>query len=138
MKTASEVIQDFYDALKNSILFTDIKKVNGNLYKDGLRPINSNKEDVIIRLTTLQAEQIQEGIITILVYYNNIVNKSSFSKQNNKRGKELENLTLQLCQNIWVDLKDYDDVFLQNGIVSLEDEEVNQFFVSAKIHFSLI
>lgn len=44
-KTGSEIEADVYKMVKDSILSSS---VNGGVFLDGLRPVNSLKEDIVI------------------------------------------------------------------------------------------
>lgn len=48
-KTGSEIEADVYKMVKDSILSSS---VNGGVFLDGLRPVNSLKEDIVISFMT--------------------------------------------------------------------------------------
>lgn len=65
-KTASEIEADIYKIVKNSILKS---AVTGDVFLDGLRPENSNKEDIIVSFMTGIFDVFhQEGKVNINVY----------------------------------------------------------------------
>lgn len=71
--TALGAIGVLYDTLKNGVLFTDVKKANGNLYRLQ-RPLNSKKEDVVIDTLGLGQEAVQKGILIVNTYVLNLEN----------------------------------------------------------------
>lgn len=78
-KTASEVI----GYLRKQLLETGIKKViDGDIYREGNRPKDSDKEDVVLIHTAGLGGQTQTGVITIHLFVPN--------KHIDKRTQELE------------------------------------------------
>ena len=74
MKTQTAVEQDFYDAISKTQL---AEMVSGEIYKSRIRPLNSTAEDIVIISTALNASQLQEGVVTILIYTQGIKRDSN-------------------------------------------------------------
>lgn len=71
MKTQIDIVTDLYKIVKGSEL---AQAVNGEVYHDGMRPRDSNKEDVIIRFTAAgDYLQQSEAVVTLLAYVPDIV-----------------------------------------------------------------
>ena len=134
MKTESQVEQDFYDALQWTSL---IKFVNGGLYKHGLRPFDSKKEDVIVKVTTLTAAQRQDGVVTVIAYCPNI-DGAEFGRltPNKKRLSALEYKMYEMFAELKVFLEHYDNIRLDSAIGSRYDNELKQSFTYCKIKFA--
>lgn len=136
IKTESQVEQDFYDALKKTSL---IGKVSGKLYKYGLRPFDSKGEDIVIRITTLNANQLQEGVATILVFIKNIdgaeVGRMTPDKN---RIAIVEGYCLECLEELKRVMEEYGNLRLETSIVSKYDAELKQSFVSTRIKFSYL
>lgn len=64
-KTAKQIEGDFFRLLKESDL---IKKLSGDVYREGQRAKNSTKEDIVVIYTAGLNGQIQRGTITVQVF----------------------------------------------------------------------
>ena len=87
---------DIKDAIYEWIADTDLAtEITGEIYKDK-RPLNSDKEDVIIAVIGRDARQIQEAIVNVNVYVADL-----------RRGKEaIEDIArlrtlCSLCANLF-------------------------------------
>jgi hypothetical protein len=69
--TSIEVVNVLYQHIKNSVLFSDAKKPNGEL-KKYQRPANSQKEDVVINGLPNNREVVQEGVLNINIFVKNL------------------------------------------------------------------
>lgn len=137
MKSESEVEQDFYDALKGTSL---ILNVNGSLYKYGTRPFDSDKEDVVVKVTTLTASQLQDGVVSVLAYCKN-VDAAEYGRMmpNKARLMKLERLCFETLYEIKQRIADgYNDLRLETAISSRYDAEIKQSHVIMKIKFKFL
>jgi len=64
-KTGLQVEHDVYTLIKSSGIKTAI---NGDVYKEGTRPLNSQKEDAIVIFKVGLSGQIQEGEVTVNIF----------------------------------------------------------------------
>ena len=135
MKTGGQVETDFYRATKKTELS---RKISGEVYRDGFRPRNSKKEDIIIRMTALSVGQLQEGVLTILVF---VPDSEVYGKGNLKRNitklNKFEELGEKAVEEIRQELSEYQNVELQTGIQSYPDSN-EEHFVSIKISFQIL
>jgi len=69
--TTIEVINVLYLTIANSSLMTDVKKPSGKLCKLE-RPLNSVLEDVVINAIGLDKDDVQEGVLNVNQYVNNL------------------------------------------------------------------
>lgn len=135
-KTAKEVQGDIITLLKGTPLEDAI---SGSIYRGGLRPRNSNREDLIVIFTAGMPDQIQTGIITLNLYVPDIKNdpKNGVHVENGKRCEELE----ILCQQ-WVESLDgnkFNYGFrLTQTIYTESDTEINQHFIVVKLQYFFI
>lgn len=135
MITGGIVETDFYKAIKETEL---AKQVNGEVYRAEYRPRDSKKEDIIVILTTLTAGQIQDGVVTVLIYVPDIdFDGTGELRRNNARIQDLEICCLTALKELRIELKDYNDIALQQGIQSFEDTN-EQHFISMRISFRLL
>lgn len=136
MKTGFQVETDFYRAVKNTELY---RKIKGDVYRDGLRPRDSKKDDIVIRLTALSVGQLQEGVLTILVFVPDIeMSGVGNLKRDINRLSKFEDLGAKAVEEIRKELKDeYNEVKLQTGIQSYPDSN-EEHFVSIRIQFQVL
>ena len=62
IRTGQQIENDIYSLLKNSELSAF---VNGDLYKFGMRPYKSVKEDIVVKFVTALTDEIQTGVVAI-------------------------------------------------------------------------
>lgn len=135
-KTSKEIQSDFYAMLKNSSL---AKAVNGNVYRASVdssyRPRNSNYEDIEVIFSQGATEQIQKGVITILVYVADIdPYENGVLVENGSRIEELS----RMAQD-WVDScpeagTGY-GISQKTPIDSIPIKEINQHAVSIQLNY---
>lgn len=131
MKTAKEIQNFFYLLLKESSL---AQAVNGDVYLDGYRPRSSKAEDIIVTFTTGNAEQIQQGVVTVNVFVQDIAPyKNGVKVENGQRTMEIEQLASAWFGSLTAQL-DY-KLSLNNIIATYADEETGSHFVSIPIYY---
>ena len=128
-KTGSEIEADVYKMVKDSILSSS---VNGGVFLDGLRPVNSLKEDIVISFMTGIFDVFhQEGKVNINIY---IPDKESEGvlRKNTKRCREIE----RICQ-VFIDtlLAGTYHFTLGRMIQTFEENTINQHFVNLQLNF---
>ena len=65
MKTSRQVQGDIYRLLRGSDL---AKSINGDVYRQGMRPRDSRSEDAVVVFTTGTSGQVQDGVVTVNIY----------------------------------------------------------------------
>ena len=131
-KTGSQVQDDVYQLIRNSDLASS---VNGNVYKDGYRPRDSEKEDIVVIFTTGLADEIQTGVVTINIYVPDVDPYANgvFVKDG------LRCSILEEAADSWLDNIQSDYYFtLNNTIHTTADEDINQHFVVVKLNYKLL
>lgn len=133
-KTGQQVENDIYGLVKNSPLAS---LINGGVYKFGMRPKGSTKEDAIVKFVQGYDSQIQSGTVVINVYV------PDFDAFDN--GDLVRDITrceqIEVAANEWVDTltagkSDYKFKKAQT-IYTEEEPEIDQHFVSIRIRFRL-
>lgn len=136
MLSAIEVINILYVHIKNIVVVTGIKKINGSVYKMQ-RPINSDKEDIVINSLPISGSQIQEGVLNVNIYVPDIKlmnsdKTASTFLPNTARMTELSRLAINDLSEFWSPDGDY--VFeLENTGIYPEDN--NQHYINLRIRF---
>jgi len=131
-KTGSQVQDDVYQLIRNSDL---ANAINGNVYKDGYRPRDSEKEDIVVIFTTGLADEIQTGVVTINIYVPDVDPYANgvFVKDG------LRCSILEEAADSWLDSIQSDYRFtLNNTIHTTADEDINQHFVVVKLNYKLL
>ncbi|GIZ15499.1 hypothetical protein [Capnocytophaga catalasegens] len=128
-KTASEIEADIYKLIKNSFISRFIK---GDVYREGLRPANSQKEDVIVSfLTGIFDTFSQEGKVNINIYVPDR-ESSGINRKDIKRCREIEQVCQLFAENITLDNYHFK---LSRMIQSFSEENINQHFVNMQLTF---
>ena len=73
-------------------------KVNGSVYREGCRPSDSEKEDVVCIASFADAEQIQEGESLIDIFVKDVSNIGNRKQPDKKRIGEISSLDLKFVE----------------------------------------
>ncbi len=135
-KTAIEVQLDIIELLKDSIL---ANAITGGIYHKGLRPRDSKLEDLIVIFTTGLPNQIQEGIVTLNLYVQDIdPYNNGVLVENMARTSELEKLVQSWFKSVDVENK-FNYGFWQTQTIYTEKEiDTPQHFIVAKFMYRYI
>ena len=134
-KTAKDIQTDFYTLLKDSDLAA---MVNGIVYRDGFRPRDSKKEDIVIIYSAGEDDgEIQSGIVTINIYVPDILPyKNGTMVENAARTAKIERAAKEWYESIRGVMPEY--IFrLYNTIHTTADEDINQHFVVVQVKYRL-
>ncbi len=131
-KTATKVELDVYNLIEASTLMDSL---SGGAYLSGTRPKNSKLEDVVIIFLTGTDGDIQEGVVNVNAFVNNIDFNGSKTKDS-QRCEALEGLL-----NDFVNSNGMSENYLfelKGMIQTFEAPDINQHFVNAKLKFRYI
>ena len=134
-KTAKDIQTDFYTLLKDSDLAA---MVNGIVYRDGFRPRDSKKEDIVIIYSVGEDDgEIQSGIVTLNIYVPDILPyKNGTMVENAARTAKIERAAQEWYESIRGVMPEY--IFrLYNTIHTTADEDINQHFVVVQVKYRL-
>ena len=82
MITSDELLTKVYEAIKDDVA----NIIDGSVYQDGCRPYNSiGSEDAVLTVSTLSADQVQEGVIALNIFVPNINNATGLYVPNRAR-----------------------------------------------------
>lgn len=131
--TSQRIISDVMSLLKDTPIATNI---GGSMYRGGLRPRDSVKEDLIVIYTEANAGQFQTGVVTINVYVPDIrIQANGVLVPNSARLEMLEDLCQQSVDRLTASRSNY--LFsLKEAIHTNHDDEINQSFVVARLGFT--
>lgn len=128
-KTGGQIESDVYALISAS----DLKgMIGGTIYKDGMRPVNSDKEDVVVVFAGGLDAQFQSGIVIVNIFVPNINNGGTKKVKNIARCTALETEA-----NEWLmSLKPTDYRFSLDSIISSKQAlEIDQHYVNIRIKF---
>lgn len=135
-KTWSTIEQDFYSALQNTAL---ANAINGAVYKFGMRPKDSKQEDTVLKVSALDAKQLQTGTVSIITYIQPLdKSDDGWIVPNKERIAEIEELTNQLPEELMKLMPLYNGIKLFDGVGNYEERETEESFVSVKIKFDYL
>ena len=129
-KTASQIEADLYKYFKDKIN----PLINGQTYRNGVRPLNSQKEDCIISFLTGLDGQYQTGIININIFVPLVKNNDNQYRKDFVRCDAIEQALMPIIEEAETDLRNY-RLQLHQMIQTFEETDINQFFINAKIKF---
>lgn len=131
MKTTFDLEDILFQSLNNSSLKTAI---TGSVCK-GKRPMNSTKEDVVIKSLPVNNLPLQNAIVNVNVYVPNkaqsINGVQDDSQPDTKRLKQLAELAVPLLCNQWQDDLSYD---VQQQVM-YDDAETKSHFINIRVEF---
>ena len=129
-KTASQIESDLYKYFKDKIN----PLINGQTYRNGVRPLNSQKEDCVISFLTGLDGQYQTGVININIFVPLVKNNDNQYRKDFVRCDAIEHDLMPIIENAKTDLRNY-RLQLHQMIQTFEETDIKQFFINAKIKF---
>ena len=129
-KTASQIEADLYKYLKDKIN----PLINGQTYRNGVRPLNSQKEDCVISFLTGLDGQYQTGVININIFVPLVKNNDNQYRKDFIRCDAIEQALMPIIEEAETNLRNY-RLQLHQMIQTFEETDIKQFFINAKIKF---
>lgn len=139
MKTSFDVINILFSHIKNSELVTGAFKVNGGVYKLQ-RPLNSDKEDIVINALPFNREDLQEGVFNVNIFVKNLSitvsgGLTDNSQPNTSRITKLVQIASEVFSETWADDGSYTFELQQEQVFT---DENNQHYINLRIEFQNI
>ncbi|MDL2310130.1 hypothetical protein LJC39_03325 [Parabacteroides sp. OttesenSCG-928-B22] len=133
-KTGQQVEDDIYGMVKNSPLAL---LINGEVYKFGMRPKDSTKEDAIVKFVQGYDNQIQSGTVVVNLYVPDFdPYENGVLVRDIERCTELEVVANEWAESLTAEKSNYKFKKAQT-IYTQEEPEINQHFVSIRLRFRL-
>lgn len=129
IKSELQIEHDIYNLLKGELK----KMITGEVYKNGMRPVDAQTEDAVIAVSDASAEQIQLGHVQVNVYVPNIG-----SMPDKARLTELSEQHENLCELMNELTTDEYRFYPGRAARPYEVPELNQYFVNFEIEFERI
>lgn len=132
-KTGKQIQGDIYRLLRDSQLYTNI---SGEVYRNGYRPRDSKKEDIVVTFTAGLPDEIQTGVVTVNVYVPDVdPYKDGTWIEDGERTENMERLARAWVESLTADVSCY-RFKLQQTIYTESEEEIHQHFVVVKLKYS--
>jgi len=135
IKTGKQIQGDVMQLLKGSLLALT---VNGKVYRNGYRPRNSRLEDIIVVHTAGRPDQVQVGMVNVLIYVPDI---DPFANgvlvEDGARCEELELAAMEWINSLNTNELNY-SFTLRETIQTEEDTEINQHLIIVKLEYKLL
>ena len=129
-KTASQIEADLYTYFKDKMN----PLINGQTYRNGVRPLNSQKEDCVISFLTGLDGQYQTGVVNINIFVLMVKNNDNQYMKDFVRCDAIEQALMPIIEEAETDLRNY-RLQLHQMIQTFEETDIKQFFINAKIKF---
>lgn len=131
-RTGQQIIGDIMGLIRG----TNVPSIiSGGVYREGTRPRDSQKEDLVVVFTTSDAEQFQHGVATINIFVPFIPNSlNGVMLENSARCEQLEIALQAAIKSLDASKSNY-RFRLRETIHTNRDDELHQSFVVAKIGF---
>lgn len=131
-KTGKQIQGDIYRFLRESTLAGEI---SGEVYRNGYRPRDSRKEDVIVTFTAGLPDQIQTGVVTINIYVPDIdADRNGTWVEDGARTEEMEKLAQEWVDSLTTAVSNY-KFKLQQTIYTETEPTINQHFIVVKLSY---
>lgn len=135
-QTWSTVERDFYNAIKQTGL---AHAVNGEVCKFGMRRKSSKKEDVVVKVASLDAKQLQSGTVSVITFLQPYAkSEDGWAVPDKDRIAEIEALTNRLPEELMRLMPEYNGIKLFDGVGNYYERDTEEFFVSVKIKFDYL
>lgn len=134
-KTSKQIQGDVFSFLRDSTLST---MISGGVYRQGMRPRDSRKEDAIVIFSTGIPGQIQEGSVVINIYVPDIDPwGNGVFVENGARTEALEWAAQEWVESLTYDRSIY-KFRLQQTIYTEDEPSIKQHFIVVKLAFKLV
>lgn len=131
-KTGKQIQGDIYRLLCGSNLAAQL---SGAVYRNGYRPRDSRKEDVIVSFTAGMADQIQTGVVTVNIYVPDIDPWGNGTwVEDGERTELIEAMSQEWFNDVSDSVTDY-SFSLQQPIYTEAEPEIRQHFVVLRIKY---
>ncbi len=130
-KTAKQIQSDVYTLLRDSNLYS---KITGEVYRNGLRPRDSGKEDAVVIFTTGTPDEIQTGVVTVNIFVPDLALDNGVWIEDMERTAQLELSAQEWADSLSCEVSCY-RFQLQQTIYTEVEPETHEHFVVIKLRY---
>lgn len=134
-KTGLQIEGDIYRWFKEESLLNTY--AIGGIYRGGMRPLDSRKEDIVVMFTYGTSAQVQTGIVTINVFVPDVAFNMGNMVANGARCETFEAYAAEDVERLKKAGMDY-RFSLSEAIHTNHDDEIHQSFVVIKLQYQLL
>ena len=131
-RTSKQIQGDIYRFLQGSALST---MISGKVYRNGMRPRDSVKEDAVVTFVTGAISDVQSGVVVVNIYVKDI---DPFCNgvlvEDSRRTEEIELAADQWVESLTCAISDY-KFRLAQTIQTFEEPAIKQHFVSVRLRY---
>lgn len=132
VKTSKQIQGDVYRLLKDSPL---ADMLSGDVYREGTRPRDSDKEDAVVIFTAGRTDQIQTGVVTLNIYVPDIAPYfNGVHVENTARCEAIEAAAQKWVESLTAEVSCY-KFELRETIHTTEAKEINQHFIVVRLGY---
>jgi hypothetical protein len=135
MLTAKQVQSDIIALLSGSEL---ANAVDGQIYRLGYRPYNSQAEDIVVSFIAGLPGQLHTGVVTVNIYVRDIEGSTNgVLREDGRRAEELETLAGKWVESLTTDKSNYKFELAQT-IHTYEEKDISQYYISVKLEYEIV
>ncbi len=132
IRTGKQIQGDIYRFLRDSTLST---MISGEVYRNGMRPRDSQAEDAVVTFVTGSVADIQSGVVAVNIYVRDIdPYGNGVLVEDSERTEEIEVAAAAWVRSLTCALSDY-KFGLATAIQTFEEPAINQHFASIRIKY---
>lgn len=132
--TSKQIQGDVYRFLRGSTLSAII---SGGVYRNGMRPRNSQLEDAVVTFVTGESDEVQSGVVVVNIYVADIDPfDDGVLVEDSERTEELEIAAAEWVESLTCARSNY-KFRLSAAIQTFEETEIFQHFVSVRLRYDL-
>lgn len=114
-----------------------VSSLSGGIYRAGLRPRDSQVEDLVVVFTAADGEQVQEGVVTLNVFVPAIGPfENGVMVEDGARCEVVERMMQDQVEQMTCAASNY-KFKLKNAVHTQWDDKLKQSFVVARLSFKL-
>lgn len=144
IRTGQKIENDVYELL-NDVYFpwnytmANLNEIiSGKVYKFGMRPRDSQAEDVVVKFVTGLPDQIHTGVVVVCVYVPDIAPwDNGVFVRNISRCQEVEEAASEWVSKLTTAVSDY-KFRLAQTIYTEEEPDIKQHFISIRLNYNLL
>lgn len=130
--TSKQVQGDIYRFLKDSTLSAII---SGGVYRNGMRPRDSEAEDAVVTFVTGLVGEVQTGVVVVNIFVKDIDPYSNgVLVEDSARTEQIEAAAVSWVESLTCARSNY-KFSLATAIQTFEEQAINQHFVSIRLNY---
>ncbi len=131
-KTGKQIQGDFLRFLRDDVIS---RQISGSVYREGYRPRDSRVEDIEVIYIGGNPNQIETGVVTILIYCPDVdLYGDGVLVENGERTAKLERYAQEWLDSMTCEMSNY-KLSLRSTITTIAIDEIHQHAVSMALNY---